>query len=71
MDSVNGLFSIEPVSGMVILEKTLDRESQDSYRVRVQATDQDGQQGALSSQVSDASDTHSISLSHSHAMHEA
>ncbi|XP_033996219.1 protocadherin Fat 3 [Trematomus bernacchii] len=51
VDSVNGLFSIEPVSGMVILEKTLDRESQDSYRVRVQATDQDGQQGALSSQV--------------------
>ncbi|KAI4814272.1 hypothetical protein KUCAC02_003474, partial [Chaenocephalus aceratus] len=51
VDSVNGLFSIEPVSGMVILEKTLDRESQDSYRVRVQATDQDGQQGALSSQT--------------------
>ncbi|XP_068572025.1 protocadherin Fat 3 [Cebidichthys violaceus] len=51
VDSVNGLFSIDPVSGMVILEKSLDRESQDSYRVRVHATDQVGQQGALSSQV--------------------
>ncbi|KAF1378536.1 hypothetical protein PFLUV_G00191580 [Perca fluviatilis] len=51
VDSVNGLFSIDPISGMVILEKSLDRESRDSYRVRVQATDQDGQQGALSSQV--------------------
>ncbi|KAK5858538.1 hypothetical protein PBY51_002671 [Eleginops maclovinus] len=51
VDSVNGLFSIDPVTGMVILEKSLDRESQDSYRVRVQASDQDGQQGALSSQV--------------------
>lgn len=46
------LFSIDPVSGMVILEKSLDRESQDSYRLRVQATDQAGQRGALSSQVS-------------------
>ncbi|XP_071362567.1 protocadherin Fat 3 [Trachinotus anak] len=51
VDSVNGFFSIDPVSGMVILEKSLDRESQDSYRVRVQATDQAGQQGALSTQV--------------------
>lgn len=51
VDSVNGLFSIDPLSGMVILEKSLDRESRDSYRVRVQATDQAGQQGALSSQV--------------------
>ncbi|XP_034745756.1 protocadherin Fat 3 isoform X2 [Etheostoma cragini] len=51
VDSVNGLFSIDPISGIVILEKSLDRESRDSYRVRVQATDQDGQQGALSSQV--------------------
>ncbi|XP_029303837.1 protocadherin Fat 3 [Cottoperca gobio] len=51
VDSINGLFSIDPVSGMVILEKSLDRESRDSYRVRVQATDQDGQQGALSSKV--------------------
>ncbi|XP_040037255.2 protocadherin Fat 3 [Gasterosteus aculeatus] len=51
VDSINGLFSIDPVSGMVILEKSLDRESQDSYRVSVQATDQVGQQGALSTQV--------------------
>uniref|UniRef100_A0A3Q3LMC7 Protocadherin Fat 3-like n=1 Tax=Mastacembelus armatus TaxID=205130 RepID=A0A3Q3LMC7_9TELE len=51
VDSVNGFFSIDPVSGIVILEKPLDRESRDSYRVRVQATDQAGQQGALSSQV--------------------
>lgn len=51
VDSVNGFFSIDPISGMVILEKPLDRESRDSYRVRVQATDQAGQQGALSSQV--------------------
>lgn len=51
VDSVDELFSIDPVSGMVILEKSLDRESQDSYRLRVQATDQAGQRGALSSQV--------------------
>ncbi|XP_047462473.1 protocadherin Fat 3 [Mugil cephalus] len=51
VDSVNGFFSIDPVTGIVILEKSLDRESRDSYRVRVQATDRVGQQGALSSQV--------------------
>ncbi|XP_045895570.1 protocadherin Fat 3 isoform X2 [Micropterus dolomieu] len=51
VDSVNGLFSIDPISGMVILEKSLDRESRDTYHVRVLATDQAGQQGALSSQV--------------------
>ncbi|XP_056910340.1 protocadherin Fat 3 isoform X4 [Takifugu flavidus] len=51
VDSVDEFFSIDPVSGMVILEKSLDRESQDSYRLRVQATDQAGQRGALSSQV--------------------
>ncbi|XP_058484035.1 protocadherin Fat 3 [Solea solea] len=51
VDSVGGLFSIDPSSGMVRLERSLDRESQDSYRVRVQATDQAGQQGALSSQA--------------------
>ncbi|XP_036974824.1 protocadherin Fat 3 isoform X2 [Acanthopagrus latus] len=50
-DSVGGFFSIDPISGMVILEKSLDRESRDSYRVRVRATDQAGRQGALSSQV--------------------
>lgn len=52
-DSVGGFFSIDPISGMVILEKSLDRESRDSYRVRVRATDQAGRQGALSSQVGD------------------
>lgn len=51
MDSVDGTFSIDPVSGIVMLERTLDRESRDSYRLRVQATDQAGQEGALSSQV--------------------
>lgn len=51
VDSIEELFSIDPVSGMVTLEKSLDRESQDSYRLRVQATDQAGQRGALSSQV--------------------
>ncbi|KAM3868566.1 protocadherin Fat 3 [Diretmus argenteus] len=51
VDSADGFFSIDPVSGVVILEKPLDREIQDSYWVRVQAADQAGQQGALSSQV--------------------
>uniref|UniRef100_A0A3B5QW62 FAT atypical cadherin 3 n=1 Tax=Xiphophorus maculatus TaxID=8083 RepID=A0A3B5QW62_XIPMA len=52
VDSFDGIFSIDPVTGIVILEKFLDRESRDSYRIRVQATDRVGQQGALSSQVS-------------------
>ncbi|XP_069001762.1 protocadherin Fat 3 [Embiotoca jacksoni] len=51
VDPLNEFFSIDPVSGIVILEKSLDRESRDSYRLRVQATDRLGQQGALSSQV--------------------
>ncbi|XP_028323053.1 protocadherin Fat 3 [Gouania willdenowi] len=51
LDSYDGVFSIDPSNGMVILEKFLDRESRDSYRLRVQATDRDGQQGALFSQV--------------------
>nr|XP_057942442.1 protocadherin Fat 3 isoform X4 [Doryrhamphus excisus] len=51
VDSANGFFSIDPVSGVVVLERTLDRESQDSYRLRVRASDQAGQQGALFSQV--------------------
>lgn len=51
VDSVDGTFSVDPVSGIVMLERTLDRESRDSYRLRVQATDQAGQEGALSSQV--------------------
>lgn len=52
MDSFDGIFSIDPLTGIVMLEKILDRESRDSYRVRVQATDRAGQLGALSSQVS-------------------
>ncbi len=63
VDSVGGFFSIDPVSGIVILEKTLDRESQDTYRVRVRATDQAGQEGALSSQVVGPTDTHPFNLS--------
>ncbi|RVE63928.1 hypothetical protein OJAV_G00140990 [Oryzias javanicus] len=51
VDSFNGFFSIDSISGVVILEKSLDRESQESYRVRAQATDRVGQQGAMSSQV--------------------
>uniref|UniRef100_A0A3Q1F4D5 FAT atypical cadherin 3b n=1 Tax=Acanthochromis polyacanthus TaxID=80966 RepID=A0A3Q1F4D5_9TELE len=42
VNSVNDFFSIDPVTGIVILEKSLDRESRDSYRVRVQATDRAG-----------------------------
>lgn len=57
VDSIDEFFSIDPVSGMVILEKSLDRESQDSYRLRVQATDQAGRRGALSSQVSGSSNS--------------
>lgn len=57
VDSMDEFFSIDPVSGMVILEKSLDRESQDSYRLRVQATDQAGRRGALSSQVSGSSNS--------------
>ncbi|XP_015235244.1 PREDICTED: protocadherin Fat 3-like [Cyprinodon variegatus] len=51
VDSFDGIFSIDPLTGIVMLEKILDRESRDSYRVRVQATDRAGQLGALSSQV--------------------
>ncbi|XP_042167184.1 protocadherin Fat 3-like [Oncorhynchus tshawytscha] len=51
VDSADGFFSIDPVSGVVVLEKALDRETRDSYRVRIQASDRSGLQGALSSQV--------------------
>ncbi|XP_066507712.1 protocadherin Fat 3 [Hoplias malabaricus] len=51
VDSADGFFSIEPFSGVVILEKQLDRELQDSYRVRVQASDQLGAAGSLTAQV--------------------
>lgn len=62
VDSIRGFFSIDPVSGMVILERSLDRESRDSYHLRVQATDQAGEQGALSSRVGGSSDTDSNSV---------
>ncbi|KAI4882360.1 hypothetical protein NFI96_005358 [Prochilodus magdalenae] len=51
VDSADGFFSIDPFSGVVILEKPLDRELQDSYRVKVQAADQAGAAGSLSTQV--------------------
>ncbi|XP_076876941.1 protocadherin Fat 3 [Brachyhypopomus gauderio] len=51
VDSADGVFSVDPFSGVVILEKPLDRELQDSYRVRVQASDQVGEAGSLSTQV--------------------
>uniref|UniRef100_A0A3B4E4W2 FAT atypical cadherin 3b n=1 Tax=Pygocentrus nattereri TaxID=42514 RepID=A0A3B4E4W2_PYGNA len=51
VDSADNFFSIDPFSGVVILEKPLDRELQDSYRLRVQAADQAGVPGSLSTQV--------------------
>nr|XP_014352631.1 PREDICTED: protocadherin Fat 3 [Latimeria chalumnae] len=39
-DSANGHFSIDNLSGIVILEKALDREAQASYNITVKATDQ-------------------------------
>ncbi|KAI5099865.1 protocadherin Fat 3-like isoform X3 [Silurus meridionalis] len=51
VDSADDTFSIDPFSGMVILEKPLDREFQDSYRVRVQAADQTGAANSLFTQV--------------------
>ncbi|KAK3521773.1 hypothetical protein QTP70_018306, partial [Hemibagrus guttatus] len=51
VDSADGVFSINSFSGVVILEKSLDREIQDSYRVRVQAADQTGAASSLSTQV--------------------
>ncbi|XP_060751945.1 protocadherin Fat 3 [Tachysurus vachellii] len=51
VDSADGVFSINPFSGVIILEKSLDREIQDSYRVRVQAADQAGAASSLSTQV--------------------
>lgn len=40
MDSTNDHFSIDELSGIVSLEKTLDRELQASYSLSVKATDQ-------------------------------
>lgn len=39
-DSAGGLFSIDQVSGVVILEHTLDREVQPVYQITVCASDQ-------------------------------
>lgn len=39
-DSAGGLFSIDHVSGVVILEHTLDREVQSTYQITVCASDQ-------------------------------
>lgn len=40
MDSANGFFSIDKTSGIVVLEKPLDRELQSSHNITVRASDQ-------------------------------
>ncbi|KAI4552983.1 hypothetical protein MJT46_016277 [Ovis ammon polii x Ovis aries] len=39
-DSADGFFSVDSSSGIVVLERPLDREQQSSYTLRVRATDQ-------------------------------
>ncbi|XP_048031668.1 protocadherin Fat 3 isoform X3 [Megalobrama amblycephala] len=51
VDSADGMFSTDPSSGVVILEKSLDREVQDTYQIRIKATDQAGADGSLSTEV--------------------
>lgn len=51
VDSAGGVFSISPSSGVVVLEKPLDRELLDTYKIRVQASDCDAGEGSLSSVV--------------------
>uniref|UniRef100_A0A8C1V3C1 FAT atypical cadherin 3b n=1 Tax=Cyprinus carpio TaxID=7962 RepID=A0A8C1V3C1_CYPCA len=51
VDSAGGMFSTDPSSGVVILEKPLDREVQDSYQIRIKATDRAGGDGSLSTEV--------------------
>ncbi|XP_028838817.1 protocadherin Fat 3 isoform X3 [Denticeps clupeoides] len=51
VDSAGDMFSIDASSGVVILEKPLDRELQDSYLVRIQASDRGGEEGSLSTTV--------------------
>lgn len=51
VDSADGMFSTDPSSGVVILEKSLDRERQDLYSIRIKATDRAGADGSLSTQV--------------------
>ncbi|XP_072557676.1 protocadherin Fat 3a isoform X2 [Paramormyrops kingsleyae] len=40
VDSANGFFSIDKTSGIVVLEKPLDRELQSSHNITVRASDQ-------------------------------
>ncbi|XP_016104917.1 protocadherin Fat 3-like isoform X2 [Sinocyclocheilus grahami] len=40
VDSADGFFSIDKSSGIVVLERLLDREVQSSYRITVRASDQ-------------------------------
>lgn len=51
LDSADGVFSIDASSGVVVLEKSLDRELQDTFKIKVQAADRDAAEGALSSIV--------------------
>uniref|UniRef100_A0A8C1GIG0 FAT atypical cadherin 3b n=1 Tax=Cyprinus carpio TaxID=7962 RepID=A0A8C1GIG0_CYPCA len=51
VDSAGSVFSTDPSSGVVILEKPLDREVQDSYQIRIKATDRAGGDGSLSTEV--------------------
>ncbi|TRY83135.1 hypothetical protein DNTS_020651, partial [Danionella cerebrum] len=51
VDSAGGMFSIDSSSGVVILEKSLDREVQDSYQIRINAADRGGAQGSLYTEV--------------------
>lgn len=51
VDSADGMFSTDPSSGVVILEKSLDREVQDTYQIRIKATDRAGADGSLSTEV--------------------
>ncbi|XP_051541220.1 protocadherin Fat 3-like [Myxocyprinus asiaticus] len=51
VDSAGGMFSIDPSSGVVILERSLDREVQDSYQIRIKAADRAGASGSLFTQV--------------------
>ncbi|XP_066555368.1 protocadherin Fat 3 isoform X5 [Amia ocellicauda] len=50
VDSANGFFSIDKSSGIIVLEKTLDREQQALYNITVRASDQ-GQAVQLASLV--------------------
>ncbi|MEJ1272768.1 hypothetical protein NN561_003622 [Cricetulus griseus] len=47
-DSASGVFSIDSSSGVIILERPLDREQQSSYNISVRATDQSPRQSLSS-----------------------